>query len=112
MSREAIIGNLPTNSGIIPKDTRSSCLISEKGFRVFSMDFILPPNPTSPLPIRDEIISSNPANDPPQINKIFEVLIGIKLCSGCFRPPLVAHLRQFLPEFSIKLVEHLHHLHL
>ena len=70
-------GNLPISSGIIPNSTRSSWTTFLKTWLVSNLpvlsfsEFEL--KPKSPTLVLFEIISSNPENEPPQINKILVV---------------------------------------
>jgi hypothetical protein len=53
----------------------------------WSLSRSVAPNPTPRLPIRDSMILSSCANEPPQMNRIFVVSIWMNSWCGCFRPP-------------------------
>lgn len=77
--RLAIIGNLPINSGINPNFSKSCGNNSLKiSYLLISfLLFICVPNPIAFSPVLSLMIFSNPSKAPPQIIKIFSVLICI-----------------------------------
>ena len=92
-SRAAVIGSLPTNSGISPyftKSSGSSCFKSSIRFIFLAFLVISPstaPKPRVFLPTRLLMISSIPSKAPPHIKRIFVVSTCIYSCCGCFLPP-------------------------
>jgi len=73
----AIIGSLPTNSGINPNFNKS-CGNNSSNILYLSSSFLLSicaPNPIAFLPTLSFIILSNPSNAPPHINNMFDVSI-------------------------------------
>ena len=85
----AIIGNLPTNSGIKPNFNKS-CGSNCSNTLYLSMSLLLSifaPKPIDFWPILSFTIFSSPSNAPPQINSIFDVSICINSWCGCFLPP-------------------------
>ena len=84
-----MIGSLPTNSGIKPNFNKS-CGNNSLNISDLFISFLLSisaPKPIAFLPILSLIIFSSPSKAPPQINKIFAVLIWINSWCGCFLPP-------------------------
>ena len=84
-----MIGNLPTNSGIIPCFTRSSGKTLAKVSPTFSSTLLLisAPKPITFLFVLDFITFSSPSKAPPTINRILVVSISINSWFGCFLPP-------------------------
>ena len=73
----AIIGSLPTNSGINPNFNKS-CGNNSSNILYLSNSFLLSicaPNPIAFFPTLSFIILSNPSNAPPHINNILDVSI-------------------------------------
>ena len=56
-------------------------------FRIWNIASIIHEADALNVPIRRWMISSIPANEPPQMNRMCVVSIWMYCCSGCFRPP-------------------------
>ena len=89
-SRVATTGRRPMNSGMRPKLMRSSgSTILRVSARLdsFVAAAIGALNPMVRPPSRRWMIFSRPTKAPPQMKRIFSVLIWMYSCCGCLRPP-------------------------
>ena len=83
-------GRRPMNSGIMPNFRRSSGSVWRRRVGPSSIIGAEPgpaPKPKARPPSRLRTISSRPTKPPPQMKRMFWVLMAICSCWGCLRPP-------------------------
>ena len=86
---EVMTGIRPMNSGIMPNLCRSWGITWAISSSEFSSTFLLSSalKPMPFLPMRSATILSRPTKAPPQMKRMFFVLMWMSSCWGCLRPP-------------------------